>query len=930
MLNTQMKMIAVRALSIVFLVIASLGFTTLAVAQNVTTEQYGNARTGVQNQETVLTPSNVNSASFGKLFSLPVTGHVYAQPLYMAGLTMNDGKIHNVLFVATERDYLYAFDADGNNPAQGYLWRDFLVGTGETSASYSDVNNSDIYPDIGITSTPVIDPSTGTIYVVAKSKTTATPAQFFQRIHAINLADGSEKFHGPTVIQATVPGTAGGGATISFDPLLGNQRPGLLLAPTPKGSNPTSVFIAWASHGDNGSYHGWVMSYDAADVSQQTGVWANTPNGIRGGIWQTGGGLSSDGNGNIFAGCGNGTFDVNTGGVDYGNSAVALTMNGTTLSLTSYYTPTDQNGLADNDMGTSSVMLLPPQSGPIPHLAVVAEKIGHLFLLNSDSLGGYLGSIDTSLQTFSIGHSILTSPAFFNNTLYLAGEGGPLSAWTFDPVAQRFSTTPASKSSATFGCDDCGGAGTTPVISANGTANAIVWVLDNSGRENSPAILRAYDPLNLQNVFYSSDQAANHRDAAAIAVKFTMPVVVNGHVYVGGVNAVTVYGELGMSPSISITATPGTIAPGASSSLSVSAANLATIKVTGSDGSSFTLPSSGGTQTVTPSATTTYTATGTTTSGTNVVATATVTVTTGGGGCLPSSPGVSICAPANNATTGSSVTITAGALSPSGNMSAMRAYIDNVSVFTVSNPSATNSMQVTQIVNVAQGSHQLYVVGYPSTGGYVSSSSKFTVSTSGGCLPSSPGLTICAPANNANTGSSVTITAGALSPSGNMSAIRAYIDNVSVFTVNNPSATNSMQVTQTVSVAPGPHQLYVVGYPSTGGYVSSSENFTASGTTNCVPTAQGATICSPANHADVNSPVTISAGATTSSGYISAIRVYVDNIVQATVNNPQATTSFSINQAFTMSQGSHYVVVVGYQSTGGALTANETITVEGQ
>jgi hypothetical protein len=462
-----------------------------------------------------------------------------------------------------------------------------------------------------------------------------------------------------------------------------------------------------------------------------------------------------------------------------------------------------------------------------------------------------------------------------------------------------------------------------------------VWVLDNSGRENTPAILRAYDPLNLQNVFYSSDQAANHRDTAAIAVKFTMPVVVNGHVYVGGVNAVTAYGELGTAPSISMTANPSSIASGASSTLSVSAANLATIKVTGSDGSSFTLPSTGGTQTVTPTATTTYTATGTTASGTNVVATATVTITSSGGGCLPSSPGVSICAPANNATTGSSVTITTGALSPSGNLSAIRAYIDNVSVFTVSNPSATNSMQVTQTVTVAAGSHQLYVVGYPSTGGYVSSSSKFTVSTGGGggggggCLPASPGLTICAPANNASTGTSVTITAGALSPSGNMSAIRAYIDNVSVFTANNPSATNSMQVTQTVTVAAGSHQLYVVGYPSTGGYVASSENFTATGgSTNCVPSAPGATICAPANNAQVNSPVTISAGATAPSGYLTAIRVYVDNIVQATVDNPQATTSFSIHQAVTMTQGNHYVVVVGYESTGGAVTANETVTVE--
>ena len=822
-------MLALRA---IFLVLAAICAAAIAVAQNVATAQYTNARTGVQNQESLLTPSAVNSSSFGKLFSFPVSGHVYAQPLYMSGLTMADGKTHNVLFVATEQDYLYAFDADGNNPAQGYLWQDLLADPGETFVSYSDINNGDIYPDIGITGTPVIDPSTGTLYVVAKSKTSAAPVQFYQRLHAINLADGTEKFNGPTVIQATVAGNADGSSTISFDPFLGNQRAGLLLAPTLAGSSPASVFIAFASHGDQGPYHGWLISYSASDISQQSGVWCDTPNGAEGGIWQAGGALSSDGNGNLFAGTGNGTFDINTGGVDYGNSAVAFTMNSTGLALTSYYTPTDQNGLVNNDMGTSSVVLLPPQTGPIPHLAVVAEKHGYLHLLNTDNLGGYLGSsTDTSVQTFNIGTNILGNPSFFNNTLYLAGQGGPLSAWAFDPVAQLFSTTPASSTTQTFGCDRCGGSGASPVVSANGTANAIVWALDNSGTENSPAILRAYDALNLQNVLYSSDQAPNNRDSAAIAVKFTTPVVVNGHVYVGGINAVTVYGELATVPTVSITANPASITQGSSSTLTVSGSHVSSITITGTDGSSFTFPATGGTQPVTPSNTTTYTASGITTGGTSITATATVTVTANAG-CLPSSPGISICAPTNNLITGTSVTITAGALAPSGHISAIRAYIDTVAVFTLNNPSPTSSMQVTQTVNVAAGTHQLDVVGYSTNGSYVKSSTEFTAgATSAGCLPSSPGVSICSPANNANTGTSVTITAGALAASGHISAIRAYIDTVAAFTVNNPFVANSMQVTQAVTVAPGIHRLDMVGYPTSGGYVKSSTSFTASGAT---------------------------------------------------------------------------------------------------
>ena len=909
----------------------------VVMGQSVTTQQYDNSRQGIQSQETLLTPSNIGFSMFGKLFSLPVMGHVYAQPLYLSGLQMADGSKHNVLIVATEQDNIYAFDADGNNPAQGYLWRDSLVGANETWVSWNDVHSSDIYPDIGITGTPVIDPTTNTLYVVAKSKTQTGTLQFFQRLHALKLTDGTETLNGPTVIQATATGTGDNGLIVAFNPLLNNQRAGLLLAPTPNGASLSSIFVTWASHGDNGLYHGWVISYSASDISQQTGVWCDSPNGTQGGIWLAGGALSSDNIGNIFGAAGNGTFDANTGGSDYGNSAFSLSINGSILSPTSYFTPANQSTLSsyDLDMGVSSMLVLPTQTGPIPHLAIESDKSGMIYLLNRDNLGGYAATNNAAVQSFNVGSTIRSSASFFNNTLYMAAEGGFLSAWTFNPQTELFATTPTTTSAASFGCSDCGGAGTTPVISANGNTSAIVWVLDNTARETGPAILRAYDPLNLQSVLYDSTQAANNRDAGGTAVKFTTPVVSNGHVYIGGLNVVTVYGELSSYPTVTITASPASITLGSSSVLSVAAANTIQVTVAGSDGSSYTLSPSGGTQNVTPSATTTYTASAV---GNNVKVAAAVTLTvtpaTVSGACLPSGTGVLICAPTAGSTTTATVTITAGATALSGNIVALRAYIDNVAVATQNNPSGTKSFQFSQAVTVAAGSHYLVIVGYQSTGGTVQANENFNVSApsggpSSGCVPSAAGAMICAPTQGISSTSPVTITAGALAGSGNIAAIRAYIDNVAVLTVANPSSTMSFQFSQAVTVAAGSHYLVVVGYQSTGGTVQTSGTFiVGSGTPSCVPASMGAMFCSPLKNATVSSPATIVAGAMTTKGYLAAMRLYVDNVGQPSVFNPQPSMSFSINQSVSMSTGAHNLVVVGYLSTGGTVSASSTVNVQ--
>ncbi len=518
-------------------------------AQDVLTFHNDAARSGVQSQETILSPTSVNSATFGKLTTFSVDGYVFPQPLYVSNYAISDSKQHNVLIVATEHDWVYAFDADGNNPPAGYLWRTSLLGTGETWANYGDVGTYDIYPDIGIVGTPVIDRTAGVIYVIAKSKTTSGTLRFIQRLHALNLATGTEQLNGPTVIQASLPGTGDGQTTVSFDPFRNNQRAALLLAPTPGGSSPRSVFIAWGSHGDNTPYHGWVISYNAADISQQTGAWVDTPNGAQGGIWMSAGGLSTDGAGNIFGASGNGSFDANQSGSDYAETLFKLqpATQTTGLVISDWFAPANElsESNSDQDFGVGGApVIVPNQSGPIPHLILTADKTGRIFLLNRDNLGHFGNPANTDIQDFSNGgFSIHSNLVFFNNTLYLTPDGGPVEAWTFNPTTGTFDTTPQSKSVHTFGCNGCDGGGSNFSISGNGTAGGILWAVDYSlGSAGSPAVLYAYDATNVADELYDSGQASGNRDQAVVAVKFTAPTIANGKVFVAGRNGVTVYG----------------------------------------------------------------------------------------------------------------------------------------------------------------------------------------------------------------------------------------------------------------------------------------------------------------------------------------------------------------------------------------------------
>jgi len=523
------------------------GSSPQAAAQDVLTHHVDFYRTGVQSHETQLTPTTIETTTFGRLFSLPVDGRVYAQPLWVGNYTMADNKAHNVLFVATQHDSVYAFDADGKIPTGGFYWHVNLLAAGETTVPSADTGSTDIVPEIGITGTPVIDRVAGVIYLVAKSKlVSGSKTTYYQRLHALSLATGKEMMSGPVVILPTVSGTGDGssGGKITFNPLTQNQRAALALA-------GGSVWIAWASHGDNPPYHGWVMGFNAGNLTKSSGQFIVTPNGSDGGIWMSGGGISVDGSGNLYAASGNGTFDANTtGGADYATTIMKFTPGSNGLKLVTSFTPYNQANLsgADQDLGTSACTLIDNPSGTHPHLLVTVDKDGQIYLVDRDKMGSYTLNSNKDVQDFSDGgFNIHNSLAFFNNQLYLAPDGGPLSTWTFNPKTGLFSTVPATATDSSFGCDGCDGAGSTPSISANGTKNGIVWILDNSNYRNAPAVLHAFDPT-LATELYSSTMAANSRDQADIAVKFTTPTIANGFVYVGGASSVTVYGLFKNAP----------------------------------------------------------------------------------------------------------------------------------------------------------------------------------------------------------------------------------------------------------------------------------------------------------------------------------------------------------------------------------------------
>ena len=427
----------------------TIGVTDLA---GVTTYHNNLSRDGSNTQEYALTTANVTSSTFGKLFSCAIDAPAYAQPLWVANLNIGGGK-HNVIFAASSHDTVYAFDADASPCVQ--YWSKSLLGSGETYLSQGDVGGegTDIYPDVGIVGTPVIDLSTQTLYVVSKSKdisSSCAPASAcHQRLHGLSLVDGSEKFGGPANIDSsiTVPGTGDGSSNgvLPFNTKTENQRPGLALV-------NGVVYISWASHEDKDPYHGWVIGFSAGNLSAgPTAVWNSTPNTVanftnsRGGIWMSGGAPAADSSGNLYFLTGNGSFDANAGGSNYGDSTIKLSAS-SGFSVAGYFTPSDQASLdaSDKDHGSGgAAILLDQASGPVHHLLIGGGKEGTLFLLNRDNMGQYSSSNNNVVQSISFGQSIFATSAFWNNSLYLAGVGGPLQQFTFNTTTGLFGNSAA-------------------------------------------------------------------------------------------------------------------------------------------------------------------------------------------------------------------------------------------------------------------------------------------------------------------------------------------------------------------------------------------------------------------------------------------------------------------------------------------------------
>ena len=487
------------------------------------------ARTGQNLNETILTLGNVNSSSFGKVGFFTTTGKVDAEPLYVSTLSIG-GVAHNVVFVTTEHDLVYAFDAD----TLSQLWQTSVLGSNETPSDPHSCGQ--ITPEIGINSTPVIDPKAGpngTIFIVAMSKDSS--GKYHQRFHALDLTTGAERSGSPVEIQATFPTASG--PTV-FDPYQYSERAGLLLL------NGT-VYIGWTSHCDETPYQGWLMGYSESTL-QQTTVLNITPNGSEGAIWMAGAGLAADSNSFIYFLVANGTFDttLNSSGFpskgDYGNAFMKLSTSAGSLSVADYFAMYNAvtESAADEDLGSGGAIVLPDlmdASGNTVHLAVGAGKDGNIYIVNRDSMGKFnpngnsavYQEIDGALQgqIFGIG-------AYFNGTVYFGPVSSTLKA--FAVTNAKLTTSPSSVSAAAYAYP-----GGTPSISANGTSNGIVWVIENNG----VGVLHAYDATNLANELYNSNQAPNNRDQFADN-KFVTPMIANGKVYVGTPTGVAVFGLL--------------------------------------------------------------------------------------------------------------------------------------------------------------------------------------------------------------------------------------------------------------------------------------------------------------------------------------------------------------------------------------------------
>ena len=514
---------------------------------DVLTYHYDIGRQGQNTSETVLTPANVNITSFGKVNFFSTDGKVDAQPLYVYQLPIGSGA-HNVLFVVTEHDSAYAFDADAGT----LLWQVSALPPGENT---SDARGCDqVVPEIGVTSTPVIDRQkgpNGAMYLVAMSKDSS--GNYHHRIHALDLTTGAELFGGPTEIQATYPGTGDGSRNgqVIFAPGQYKERAGLL-------ELNGVIYIAFSSHCDFRPYTGWVMGYNASTLAQ-TSVINLTPNGNSGSIWMAGTGLAGDSNGYIYFLDANGTFDTTLDGNgfpingDYGNGFIKLSTS-PKLAVADYFNMynTMQESDVDEDLGSGGAMVLPDVydiNSKVHHLAVGAGKDFNIYVVDRDNMGKFNPLNDNAIYQEIDGGlplGVWANPVFFNNTVYYCPVSGSIKAYPI--VNAKLATTPSSQTTNTFGYP-----GASPAVSANGTSNAIIWAIENNPLNrssargvrpgNNPAVLHAYDATNLTKELYNSGQTKG-RDQFGLGNRFITPVIVNGKVFVGTPNGVAEFGLL--------------------------------------------------------------------------------------------------------------------------------------------------------------------------------------------------------------------------------------------------------------------------------------------------------------------------------------------------------------------------------------------------
>ncbi len=499
---------------------------------DVVTHHYDAMRSGANTHETILTTSNVNSTTFGKVAEFTIDGEIDGQILYLSQVPIPGKGNKNILYFATENDSVYALDADTiSGSSATVLWKTTAHPSGETTLSPSDAGCGNINP-VGIMSTPVIDRSRNAIYVVSGSKDSGGNVHHW--LYALDLTTGSSLFGGPTLIAATYPGTGGNasGGTVSFKDNVQQQRAALL-------ESGGKIYTAWSGYGgDCGNYSAWIIAFSAATLAQM-GAIDLVPNSSKAGIWQGGGGPAADANGNIYFATGNATGG-NTPGVsnDYGDTFVKLA-GGTPLTVADYFAPhiAIQDDQGDEDLGSAAPLLLPDMvdgTGVTRHLAVIAGKDGAIYVTSRDNMGQYNAMADDIYQEFaSDGHENFCSPVFFNNTVFIGPSGLPLRAFTVSSA--KLSASPTSQTAASFGSN-----GVVPSVSANSTTSGIVWAVDHDTGE-----LFAYDATNLANLLYTSNQAAGGRDHfSAIGGHFITPMVVNGKVYVGTGRTVVVFGLL--------------------------------------------------------------------------------------------------------------------------------------------------------------------------------------------------------------------------------------------------------------------------------------------------------------------------------------------------------------------------------------------------